>query len=168
MYCPILTKSEISRQMSPTSNFMKILPVGAALIHAERRTEQHGEDNRCFWRLNVNLRKKVLRREHPVSLHISLQRSGIMTGKKYAYSSDYCFQLRLTLNYGTHRETDRQTEKQEHMLVMWQVTTVLTRVITHARHMVNTAKVIFYCVQVQAIQINAVILLNTLPIIRSP
>jgi hypothetical protein len=61
-----------------------------------------------------------------------------------------------------------QTENQEHMSVVWQVTTVLTGVIIHARHMVNTTKVIFYCVQVQVIQVKCIIiLLNTLPIIRS-
>jgi hypothetical protein len=65
-------------------------------------------------------------------------------------------------------QADRKTEKQEHMLVMWQVTTDLTGVIIHARHTVNTTKVIFYCVQAQVIQVKCTIIsMNALPTIQS-
>jgi hypothetical protein len=62
-FWPIVTKSDVSRQIFvqvAIKNFMKICPVGTALIHAYRktdgRTDRHYESNRSF---SICVRKRL-------------------------------------------------------------------------------------------------------------
>jgi hypothetical protein len=55
-FCPIVTKSEFSWQiLSKVSNFIRICPVGAELIHVRRRMDRHNKANRFPWLMQTCL-----------------------------------------------------------------------------------------------------------------
>ena len=169
MYCPILTKSEICRRVSKSPQYQ----ISRKSFQWELRwyIQKDGRTNmtKIIYVFRDLMRKHLKRcsakntsslRTSPFNAVALWLGTDTLIAATIVCNSDFPF---IT------GQTDRQTEKEEYMLVMWQVTTYLTRVIIHARHTVNTIKVIFYCVQVQVIQVKYIIILvNTLPIIRSP
>jgi hypothetical protein len=49
---------QILKKKNQKSNFMKIRPVGADLVHSGGRTDRHGEANSCFSQFCESTQKK--------------------------------------------------------------------------------------------------------------